>query len=90
MHFKEIYYSSFTRRTNYSIRPESIELLSNTLKETADTPFLSTVAIVVFQWKRGPNETYINFKRLDFKKDLKEIEEIIDRYKVKAEAVELF
>ena len=91
MFFKEIYYSSFTQNTIYSKTPKDIKELARVLKETKEAdPLLRTIAIVIFRWKESPNETYINFKRLDFKKDLKEIEEIIDRYKVKVESKELF
>ena len=88
MHFIEIYYSSFSRNTIYS-KPKDVHFLSDALKETRSCFYLKTKAVVIFNWRRGPNETYLNFQRLDFVRDRDKIDELIRKGTVKQQVLEL-
>ena len=88
MHFSEIYYSSFSRHTSYSKTPKDIRELAKVLKDT-ESRYLKTIAIVIFYWREGLHETYLNFQRLDFIKDKDKIDELIGRREVLQQVLEL-
>ena len=88
MHFLEIYYSSFSRNTIYS-KPKDVRFLADALNETRACFYLRTKAVVIFVWKKGHNETYLNFQRLDFVKDRDKIDELIRKGTVKQQVLEL-
>ena len=89
MHFSEIYYSSFSRNTLYSKTPKDVRFLADALKETKTCFYLRTKAVIIFVWKKGHNETYLNFKRLDFVRDRDKIDELIRKGTVKQQVLEL-
>ena len=79
MKFIEVYYSSFTRNTIYSRTPKDVCFLKAALRETEKCFYLKTKAVVIFDWRKGANETYLNFQRLDFIEDRDKIDELIGR-----------
>ena len=88
-YFIEIYYSSFTRNTIYSKTPKDVCFLEDALKATSKCFYLKTKAVVIFDWRKGSNETYRNYQRLDFIKDRDKINELIGRGEVHQQVLEL-
>ena len=90
MDFIEIYYSSFSRNTLYSKKPEKIKELARVLKETENAgPILKTIAIVTFTIKRSMPEACFHFKRLDFKSDKDKIDKLIRKSAIRQQVLEL-